>query len=455
MIPHHLPPRLLGAVLLLALACSPEAGPPQGTGGAILFEGARLIDGVGGAPIENSAFLVEDGVFTWVGRQGESPPPDGAVRVDLSGKTVIPALIDGHNHIGLTNVKERTDSKDNYTRENLIDHLERYAYHGVAATMSLGLEYDEELAFRLRDEVIPNAALFLTSGRGIAATPMAGPSAEYRLGIPRGAMTEAEGRTAVQELRAHNVELVKVWVDGRGGNAPKVPPDVVRAIIDEAHANGMRVVAHVGTSTALQDAKDLLRAGVDGFAHTVRDRDIDDEYMRLVRQYPEVWTIPNLPGNPLVQEDLPWLAETLYPSEIERLRGQVERREASGPPGPNDQFALQCRNLSKNHEAGMIIALGTDSGTSVGWTAHTELRDMVMCGGLSPMEGIVAATSTTARILGLDQLGTVSQGKSADFIVLDANPLDDIINTRKISDVYLRGEEVDREALRAKFMDGA
>jgi len=194
---------------------------------------------------------------------------------------------------------------------------------------------------------------------------------------------------------------------------------------------------------------------VDGFAHTVRDREIDDEYMMLVKQYPDVWTMPNLQGNPLVPDDLAWLSETLYPSEIERLRGEVETRAASGPPGPNDQFELQCRNLRRNHEAGMIIALGTDSGTSVGWTAHTELRDMVMCGGLSPMEGIVAATSATARILGLDQLGTVSPGKSADFLVLDANPLDDITNTRRISDVYLRGDEVDRDALKDKFMDGA
>ena len=440
------------SVLLLAVACSPEAGPPQSTGDAVWFEGARLIVGDGNAPIESSAFLVEDGVFTWVGRQGENQPPDGAIRVDLTGKTVIPALIDAHNHIGLTNVRERTNSKDNYTRENLIDHLERSAYHGLAASMSLGLEYDEELAFELREEVIPNAALFLTSGRGIAGTPMAGPSSEYRLGIPRGAMTEAEGRAAVQELHANNVDLVKVWVDDRGGRVPKVQPDVLRAIVDEAHANGMRVVTHIGTTSALADAKDILRAGVDGFAHTVRDRDIDEEYMALVRQYPEVWTIPNLPGNPLTMEDLPWLSETLLPGEIERMRDQIDRRAAAGGPGPFDNFQLQCRNLGRNHEAGMIIGMGTDSGTSVAWTAHAELRDMVMC-GLSPMEAIVAATRTNAEILGLDQLGMVAPGKSADFVVLDANPLDDITNTRRISQVYLRGEEVDREALRAKFME--
>ena len=441
MIPHSL--------LLLALACSPDAGPPQAMGDAIWFEGARLIVGDGNAPIESSAFLVENGVFTFVGRQGESQPPDGAVRVDLTGKTVIPALIDAHNHIGLTNVRERTNSKDNYTRENLIDHLERSAYHGLSVSMSLGLEYDEELAFEMREEVIPNAALFMTSGRGIAGTPMAGPQSDYRIGIPRGALTEAEGRAAVQELHAYNVDLVKVWIDDRGGSVPKVQPNVLRAIVAEAHANGMRVVTHVGTTSALADAKDILRAGVDGFAHTVRDRDVDEEYMTLVRQYPEVWTIPNLPGNPLVMEDLPWLSETLLPGEIERMRAQIERGA-----GGFGNFDLQCRNLGRNREAGMIIGMGTDSGTSVAWTAHTEMRDMAMC-GLSPMEAIVAATRINAEILGLDQLGMVASGKSADFVVLDANPLDDITNTRRISQVYLRGDEVDREALRAKFMAGA
>ena len=131
--------------------------------------------------------------------------------------------------------------------------------------------------------------------------------------------------------------------------------------------------------------------------------------MTLVRQYPEVWTIPNLPGNPLILEDLPWLSETLLPGEIERMREQIERRAAGGPAGFGN-FELQCRNLGRNHEAGMIIGMGTDSGTSVAWTAHTELRDMVMC-GLSPMEAIVAATRVNAQILGLDQLGNGGSGK--------------------------------------------
>ncbi len=447
--------RLSYGLLALAVACSPEPDTSESNAGAsdaIWFEGARLITGDGGT-IESSAFLVEGNTFSWVGREGEMEPPDGVLRVDLTGKTVIPALIDGHQHIGLTNVNDGTNSKDNYTRETLIEHLERSAYHGVAATMSLGLEFDEALAFELAEEVIPNAALFLTSGRGLAGTSMSGPQQDYRIGIPRGALTEEEGRASVRELHALGSNLVKVWVDDRGGSVPKVEPNVLRAIVDEAHANGMRVVTHVGTTSALADAKDIIQAGVDGFAHTVRDRDVDEEYLELVREHPEVWSIPNLPGNPLTLDDLPWLAETLPPFEIERMRAQIERQQAAGPPDPNSQFPLQCRNMGRNHEAGMVLGMGTDSGTSVAWPAHSEIRDMVNC-GLTPMEGILAATSVNAEILRLDDLGTVAEGKSASFVVLDANPLEDINNTHRISDVYLRGERIDREALRAKFMDG-
>ncbi len=448
---QFLPSGLAGVFSLVVVACAPVDESRVAAPDAKWFEGARLIDGSGGPPVEGAAFLVEDGVFAWVGRAGEREAPPGAARVDLSGKTVIPALIDAHQHIGLTNVKDGSHSPDNYTRANLVEHLERSAYHGVAATMSLGLEFDEALAFELREAVLPGAARFLTSGRGIAATPMAGPQQPYRLGIPRGAGTEAEGRAAVEELHGHGVDLVKIWVDDRGGTVPKLEPPVYRAIIDEAHARGMRVTSHLGTTSGLADAKDLLRAGVDGFAHTVRDRDIDDEYMALVRERPEVWTVPNLPGSPVTRADLPWLSETLPPVEIENLGRQADRLAAEGP---GELFELQCRNLARNREAGMVIGMGTDSGVSVAWTTHTELRDMARC-GLTPMEVIVAATRVNAGILGLDDLGTVAPGRQASFVVLEANPLDDITNTRRIDSVHLRGEPVDREGLRARFMDGA
>jgi imidazolonepropionase-like amidohydrolase len=424
-----------------------EVGGQRSTGPS-WFEGARLIIGDGNAPIENSAFVVDGDSFTWVGRRGERRPPQGAARVDLSGKTVIPALIDGHNHIGLVNERDGSNSKANYTRDNVTDQLERYAYYGVSAALSMGLEADQELAYEMRDAVIPNAARFLTVGKGIAATPIAGPTGEPRLGIPYGARTEREGREHVKDLHARGVHFVKIWVDDRNGSVPKIQPNVYRAIIAEAHASGMEVLAHLSRTSALADAKDLFLAGVDGFVHLVRDRDVDDEYVALVKSHPRVWSGPNMPF-PTTRAIVDSLAETLPANQIERMRTAVAQREAKGNP-PDELFELHCRNLRRIHDAGMVIGLGTD-GTGDGIGVHEQLAAYTRC-GMTTMEAIVAGTGTNARILKLDRMGTVAVKKEADFIVLDANPLDDIANTLRISTVYLRGKEIDRKGLRARFM---
>jgi imidazolonepropionase-like amidohydrolase len=213
------------------------------------------------------------------------------------------------------------------------------------------------------------------------------------------------------------------------------------------------VLAHVGQSSALEDAKDLLRAGVDGFVHTVRDRDVDEEYLTLVREHPDVWTGPNLPGSPVTRSDIEALRETLPADEIASMEEALAEREATGNTAPSPLFELQCRNLRRIHDAGMIIGLGTD-GTGDAFGVHQEMADYTRC-GLTPHEAIVAATSTNASVLHLDRQGTVAVGKLADFVVLEANPLDDITNTRRISRVYLAGAEIDRAGLRARWTGAA
>src|SRR5216117_3995121 len=201
---------------------------------AVLYEAARFIPGDGSQPITNGAMLVENGTITKIGPKGSVDVPRGAVRVDLGGKTVMPTLINTHGHPGFQ--RGLTYSSDNFTRQTLIDDLNRALYFGVAAVQSQGIEKgDKTYQIRAEQEAgkLGGARLHI-AGRGIGA-PNAGPGAAAYAGIAYEVTTEEQARKAVQELAARRVNLIKIWVDDRNGRAPRLATNLFKAIIDEGH----------------------------------------------------------------------------------------------------------------------------------------------------------------------------------------------------------------------------
>lgn len=268
---------------------------------------------------------------------------------------------------------------------------------------------------------------------------------------------------AVRELAAQRVNAVKIWVDDRGGRAPRMAPPVFRAIIKEAHQHGLRVSAHVFYHS---DAVELVEAGVDGFAHLVRDEVMDDALVAAIVDH-NVYVMPNLSASRGIYAGLPtWLEEddpmmrllreTLSPQVIQRMKDSFGDRDPKAVATARQSYGILERSVAKLNAAGARVVMGADTGIQdhvFGLAEQRELEAMVRA-GMTPAEGIVAATSRPAEYLGIEQMGSLATGKLASFIVLDANPLDDITNTRRIDRVYLKGRELDRAALRAAWTSG-
>jgi imidazolonepropionase-like amidohydrolase len=443
---------VLAAASMLLPRKLPAQPPPEAT--ATIFEGARVIYDARRAPIEDGAFVVDNGRIVAVGKRGSIRAPEGAARVDLTGKTVMPALIDAHIHIGYQ--KGVVYSADNYTRENLIDQLHRYEYVGVAAVMSLGTD-PGDLPSQLRAEQERNGGvLFRWAGRGLAA-PNAGPGDPALKPSAYGVTTEEEARATVRTEIERHVDFIKIWVDDRNGTVKKLSPALYRAIIDEAHQHQTRVIAHV---FYLDDAKDLMRAGVDGFAHLVRDKELDSEAIALIRER-KVLIMPNLglAESRTYPHVPPWLDDALLKevapaAEIARVRASYGTRSAQVVKAAQETYRIMQANLTKLLAAGATIGFGTDAGAVpdyfYAYSAHHELQLMVAA-GMTAAQALTAATVTNATFLRMPEHGTLERSHSADFVVLDGNPLDDIANTKKIAAVYLQGREIDRAALRSAF----
>ena len=440
---------LASAIVSLAPVVNTQTRPVTTT---VLYEGARLIPGDGSQPIASSAMLVERGLITRIGAKGSVTAPAGASRIDLTGKTVMPTLINAHGHPGFQ--RGLTYGADNFTRDNIMDDLNRALYFGVAAVQSQGIEKGE-VTFQIRADQEAGklgGARLRVAGRGIGA-PNAGPGGAAYAGIAYEVTTQDEGREAVQELAAKKVDVVKIWVDDRNGRAASLPKDIFTAIIDEGHKHGLKVNAHVFYH---KDAVDLVSAGIDGLVHLVRDKEMDDALVASIVQH-NVHVMPNLSGQRSLYTALPpWLKEgaplmkliqeSVPQPVIDRIKKSYDGRDPTAVERARMQYAILQRSTARLAKANAKITLGCDTGLEdylFGFAEQHELESMAQA-GMTPMQVIVAATSRAAEYLKLDKMGTLAAGKEADFLVLDANPLDDITNTQRISKIYMNGVEVDR-----------
>lgn len=445
----------LGCVLFfIAQACLGQQVP-------VLLDNVRIING-DGSVIEQSALLMSGGRILDVGTRANMELEEGVEIVDLSGKTLMPSLIDGHAHLGYE--AQTSWGSQNYSRENLIDHLQRYAYYGFSAVFSAGSDPDE-LAFEVqsaqRSGEFVGARLLFAAGM---APPGQGPNDQFlshalalqsREGqrILYGVADTAQAIAAVREIAAKNIPVIKIWVDDRGGSQQKLAPELYRAIAQEAIANGIEVYAHQQYAA---DMPDLIDAGVAGFLHGRIGSDLDRSIAERLAAS-GVFVIPNLGLGELRREaigDDPFLAATLPAVASERVAANAQRLLA---PIYAQEREVELRESFENLIAADVdIVLGTDAGAVpdhfFGYTGHRELEIFVRL-GMTPMQAIVAGTSTAASRLGLADLGQLKAGFSADLIVLDENPLEDIRNTRSIDSVYLSGVRVDRATMAADFVE--
>ena len=428
----------------------------RGLSNAVLYDGARLIIGDGSAPIEGGAFVVQNGRITALGRTGAVAAPAGATRVDLTGKTVMPAMVNLHAHIGYEKfIKAAGEARaENFTPENMLDHLQRQAFYGVGTVMDAG---SAPVATSLQFQVDQAASKFPPAARLVVMAgvvpPNGGPDHILIKGTrPLHANYEVtrspEARAAVQDIAAKHITHLKIWLGDRNGTYPAMPHEVYDAVIDEAHKHGIMVHAH---ATNLRDQKDALRAGVDLIVHTIQSAKLDDELIALLKEKKPYWTpVMGLGDRSEVCDNDPFVDQALPAIGIADIRAT--------DCAPNANAAVRDANLEHNFmkmiESGARLVLGTDAGVfpryPFGSADHHEIGKYVQL-GLTPAQAIVAATSRPADALGLEDVGRLAAGKSADFLVLDANPLENIRNLRQIASVYLRGTMLNRDALRSRW----
>ena len=442
---------VLSAVFFLA-SCQPaqQTDPaPEIT----VIEGATVIDGVSATPIEDAVIVIAGDTIQSIGSRGSVEPPPGARTIDAAGKTIMPGMFNLHGHVAMSEGFDRR--MDNYTRERVQRDANSYLYYGVTHSVSLGLDHEPMPGFQADQRAgLAGGARLYSAGRGFAAKDGWQPAGVEEINRPE---TPEEARAMVRKELEKRPDVLKIWVDDRLGELPKITPDLYGAIIDEAHLNNVKVLAHM---FYLEDAKELMRRGVDALAHSVRDQEVDEEYLTLAKEtgVTQVATLVGHYGNLTFPQDTSYLddpgAPLMIPADaLETLRSEEYQNNLAADPGRERArgfYENALKNAAAVAAAGIPIAVGTDSSGASriqGLWEHREMEHLVRA-GLTPMQAIQAATVNGAKLLGVeDRYGSLEPGKVADLIVLDANPLSDITNSRKIDAVWMDGKPVDRDAL--------
>ena len=455
----------VGALILtiLALSCSGSGGgswscsmpmrleaPPASD--ALVLRNFTLIDGGDHAVLSPAAMVVEAGRVTWVGPQANLEAPEGAPVTDLHGAFVIPGLIDMHAHVG--NTVDLVQDKKFHTRESIEKDLKTYASYGVTTIVSMGT--DQDTIFPVRNDLRKAAS----AGQGLSMTRVysAGQGLMFEggygglAGVNDAVATPDEAAAYVNAQLDKGADFVKLWLDSELGTMPTMPPPITQAIIDTAHKRGARVLAHV---FYLEDAKRLVDQGIDGFVHMVRDQPIDQALIDAMEKH-GTWQVASTlsrEASMFAYGSTPEFASDAFftrgvsAKTLELIKSAERQKTIAGNPNFKKFpafFETAKANLKRLADAGIPFAAGTDAGPPgrfPGYSQHWELQLMVEA-GLTPAQALDAATRRAAMFLGAEDLGTLEPTKWADFVVLDANPLTDIKNTRKIRSVFIAGTEV-------------
>ncbi|MDA1316343.1 MAG: amidohydrolase family protein [Acidobacteria bacterium] len=417
----------------------------------IVLQNARLIDGNGGAPLEAATVVMADGKIRDIGPSSRVKTPEAAQVVDLSGKTIMPGIINLHGHVGM--VKGLSQDMANYTRENAEAQLKMYAMYGVTSTTSMGT--DDDLIVEIRDEQRRgkvNGARVFTALQGftsIGGYPTQAPGVK---GVAQEVATSAQARAWVNRLADKGADVAKMWVDSHHESFKKLGPTVYSAIIEQAHKRDLLTFAHL---YELSDAKGLVKAGLDVIAHSIRDEEVDDELINLLKKnnVTYVATLSREKSTFIYADSPAWLDDPFFrkgvdAATLEALKTPLKATQAKDPERDINikGLAIAMKNIKKLSDAGVRIGFGSDTGPPArfsGYFEHWEMELMVEA-GLTPMQVIQAASQTNSEALRVaKEFGTLEKGKAADLVVLNQNPLDDILNTHDIHSVYLAGQKIE------------